>query len=308
MRSAALDEPAYGTASVARGWLALEQPGPWGRDAVGESHLDVALGRELGERAASAGGRFVLIRAAGAHPDDHRARARTVLVSCSLPGREWLLVGSVPDPRALLDLDLDAVVRGDRAAAVASLPGLVGTSEPVFLVCTNGRRDVCCAVRGRPVASDAAAQRPGQVWETSHTGGHRFAPTGVLLPSGVTLARLGASDVLAALDAAAAGELSAQLLGPRHDRGRSALPAPAQAAESAVRARTGSVGLNALVVSDSVSDGDVTRVRVDHRSADAAAGSTTVLVRSVTRPPERRVSCGKATEPQRVYAVEIVDG
>ena len=57
-------------------------------------------------------------------------------------------------------------------------------------MCTNARRDVCCAVRGRPVALEAAAARPGQVWECSHTGGHRFAPTAVVLPHGQTWARL----------------------------------------------------------------------------------------------------------------------
>ncbi len=304
--SARLDEPAYGTAAVARGWIALEQPGPWGRDAAAQSHLDDELGRELNTRAAAAGGRFVLIRAAGAHPDDHHDRARTVLVSCGLPGREWLLTGSVTDPQTLLDLDVDALTRGDRAAVVASLPGLVASS-PVFLVCTNGRRDVCCAVRGRPVARDAAAQRPGQVWETSHTGGHRFAPTGVLLPSGVTLARVDGPDVVAALDAAALGELPVHLLGPRHDRGRSALPPAAQAAESAVRALTGAIGLNAVTVSDSADTGGVTRVRVDHAAGDATTTSTNVLVRQASRRPDRRVSCGKDPEPQQVYVVDVVE-
>ncbi len=305
--SDSLDEPAYGTAAVARGWVALEQPGPWGRDAAAQSHLDGVVGRELSARTATASGRFVLIRAAGAHPDDHHGRPRTVLVSCCLPGKEWLLEGSVTDPRTLLELDVDAVTCGDRKAVLASLPGLVATPSPVFLVCTNGRRDVCCAVRGRPVARDAAVQRPGQVWETSHTGGHRFAPTGVLLPSGVTLARVDAPDVLAALDAAALGELPAHLLGPRHDRGRSALPPTEQAAESAVRALTRTVGLNAVRVSDSADVGAGTRVRVDHAVLGEAAASTTVLVRQTSRRPDRRVSCGKEPEPQRVYVVDVPD-
>ncbi|MGA9346758.1 MAG: sucrase ferredoxin [Nocardioidaceae bacterium] len=305
VRSESLDEPAYGTAAVARGWVALEQPGPWGRDAAAESHLDHGLGRELGARAAAGGGRFVLIRAAGAHPDDHHGRPRTVLVSCGLPGREWLLTGTVTDPRTLLELDVDAVTRGDRTAVLASVPGLVASPSPVFLVCTNGRRDVCCAVRGRPVARDAAAQRPGQVWETSHTGGHRFAPTGVLLPSGVTLARVTAPDVLAALDAAAQDELPAYLLGPRHDRGRSALSPTEQAAESAVRALTRTVGLNAVRVSETVDVSAGTRVRIDHGAFGEAAASTTVLVRRTLREPDRRVSCGKEPESQQVYVVDV---
>ena len=107
----------------------------------------------------------------------------------------------------------------------ASLPG-AEPADPVLLVCTNGRRDVCCAIRGRPVALEAAARAPGRVWESSHTGGHRFAPTGVLLPHGAALARLDAGGCADVLAAASAGQLPAWALGPAHDRGRSALPAP----------------------------------------------------------------------------------
>jgi hypothetical protein len=116
----------------------------------------------------------------------------------------------------------------------------------VLLVCTNGRRDVCCALRGRPVALEAAGLAPGRVWESSHTGGHRFAPTAVLLPHGVALARLDGArcaDVLAAADE---GRLPAWALGPRHDRGRSGLSGPGQAAESHVRHRAGEPSLTAL--------------------------------------------------------------
>ncbi|MFD5460798.1 hypothetical protein ACFWIR_38285, partial [Streptomyces olivaceus] len=42
-----LDEPVSGTAPVARTWLLLEQPGPWGAKALTSSHLEPALGRAL---------------------------------------------------------------------------------------------------------------------------------------------------------------------------------------------------------------------------------------------------------------------
>ncbi len=53
------------------------------------------------------------------------------------------------------------------------------------LVCTHGRHDVCCAVRGRPVAAALAAAATGwDVWECSHVGGDRFAANVLLVPSG----------------------------------------------------------------------------------------------------------------------------
>jgi hypothetical protein len=39
-----LDEPLAGTAPVAKSWIMLEQPGPWGRKALSQSHQDTARG------------------------------------------------------------------------------------------------------------------------------------------------------------------------------------------------------------------------------------------------------------------------
>jgi hypothetical protein len=303
-----IGEPAYGTASVARGWVALEQPGPWGRDVARQSHLDPELGGQLSDRLAAAGGRLVLIRGTGQHADDHHGRAHTVLVACVVPGHEWLAAAVVEDPQALLGLDVEAVVAGDLDAVRRSLPGLEVLERPVFLVCTNGRRDVCCAVRGRPVADEAAQARPGQVWETSHTGGHRFAPTGVMLPTGSTLARLHADDVVAALDAADAGELPAHLIGPRHDRGRSALTQVEQVADCAVRAATGETRLDAVVVESIQQPGtseEPVEVVVRRESGQGEMTRFRAVVRRERRLPDRRVSCGKPAEEQVVFTADI---
>ena len=72
-------------------------------------------------------------------------------------------------------------------APPADLPGrTLPTPEHALLVCTNAKRDQCCAVLGRPLAASMAedAGSDTQVWETSHTSGHRFAPTFVSLPDG----------------------------------------------------------------------------------------------------------------------------
>lgn len=237
---------AYGTAARATFFIALEQSGPWGRDAATQSHLVAAVGRALSAACADRGGRLSLIRRPGRHADDAQCADHTAYLAWA--GTDpWLLRLSVSDPAALLDLDLGALARGDRDRVLASAPGAEPT-EPILLVCTNGRRDVCCAVRGRPVALEAAAGNPGRVWESSHTGGHRFAPTGVLLPHGATLARLDAELCSELLELAATDQLPEGALGPRHDRGRSALTAPEQAAESHVRYEAGITDLGALAV------------------------------------------------------------
>ena len=64
-------------------------------------------------------------------------------------------------------------------------------APPALLVCTHGRRDVCCGSLGTQLAATLA---PGphdrEVQRCSHTGGHRFAPTALTFPDGLAWAHL----------------------------------------------------------------------------------------------------------------------
>ena len=295
---------ALGTAAVAMFWIALEQTGPWGREAATQSHLDPDVGMALDRRCQEAGGRLILIRRPGAHSDTHQIRPQRVYVAGGLADRPWLLETDLDDPAQLLGLAWAALGDGAMDDVQDSLPGLDESPAPVLMVCTNSKRDVCCAVRGRPVALESSAQRPGQVWECSHTGGHRFAPTGVLFPYGQTLARLSPASAVAAVDAATRGELPAELLGPAYDRGRSHLPPPAQAAESVVRQQIKEPSLVALSTTATPQQGrdNAWQCRVSH--ADGRRWDV-VSVRSLgedTRPE----SCGKAAVPTWQWDCTIV--
>lgn len=68
-----------------------------------------------------------------------------------------------------------------------------GTGD--ILVCGHGRRDPCCGRDGTLLAmellADPAVREAGYaVGRTSHTGGHRFAPTAIILPQGTMWAYL----------------------------------------------------------------------------------------------------------------------
>ena len=303
--SESLQESAFGSAATAQAWVCLEQSGPWGRVAATESHLDAEVGRLLDAAASQASGRFVLIRTPGRHADDHDGRheRHTVLLASADVRTPVLLRGEVSDPAELVGMDVAALARGDVDGVQASLPGVrLGTDgTPVLLVCTNGRRDLCCAVRGRPVAVEAAQRRPGQVWETTHTGGHRYSPTGVLLPTGQTLGRFDTDLAVAALDAAARGDLASELLGPVHDRGLSALDAPVRAAVSAVREAVGERRISALTGTAEQDAGDAWRVTVSH--VDGGTWSVDA-VREVLGP-DRPESCVKPAVPQIGWSVAI---
>ena len=293
--SAEAHEQLIGSAPHATAWLALEQPGPWGAKAFTDSHLDPELGRSLESAAAAAGVRACLIRRPGRHADVGRLGPRTVLLAHTGPRHAWMLRGEVTDPAALLDLDLDALAAGDADAVRRSLSGLVPDSEPQLLVCTNGSRDLCCAVEGRPLVAATAAERPEHVWEVTHTSGHRFAPTTVLLPHGVLHGRVPLHGGVELLDASAAGGLVLQGY-----RGRTTWSGPAQVAELAVRERalpTETFSLDALDVQPA---GD--RWRVTHHDGR----SWLVTVRSEQTGVERAESCGKAAVAMLRYSVDTV--
>lgn len=293
---------AYGTAAAATFFVVVEQPGPWGRDAARESHLDVELAGELEARTTRAGGRFMLIRRPGGHPVHEGPRRVLLAHAGGLPDEAWLLVADLPHVGDLLGIDWAALARGNRALVEASLPG-AREGEPTLLVCTNGRRDVCCAVRGRPLAAHAARRAPGRVWEVSHTGGHRFAPTAVLLPWGQTYARL--DDVAAewVLSASTTGHTPLELLGPTHDRGRSGLPAASQCAESFVREHLGETRLGALWAGPAEATDDGWEVIVTH--ADRRRWRIQVTRRSagLTRPE----SCGKKAVEVHEHAATLLE-
>jgi hypothetical protein len=299
-QSAAAGEQLAGSAPHAVAWLALEQSGPWGAKAFTASHLDPQLGRAVEEAAAAHVIRPVLIRRPGPHADPPVTDLndpRQLLVASTVPGRSWLLRGTLQAPEQVLDLDWAALEAGDQGAVRRSLPALEPTAAVHLLVCTNGRRDVCCASKGRPVALALADRHPGRVWEVTHTSGHRFAATAVLLPAGTLHGRL---DVAATEDLLAAADRGETVVAG--SRGRSTWPPPAQVAELAVREATGETGLDSVAVADHVALGEHEwRSVVRHRDGRAWA----VTVRSDASEAFRSESCGKAALPLRRYHVSV---
>ena len=233
-----------GTASTVRSWLLLEDPGPWGRDALRDARLPERVGLELQRRCRAAGVRPLLIRRASSNASS--ADGLACLAIRSGPEPPWIERTRLPKATDTLDLDLPALGRGVR-------PGFEPVDGPLFLVCTHGRRDVCCAERGRPLARALATAVPGATWESSHVGGDRFAGNLIAFPHGLYLGRVGPDEAAEVARAYADGRVSLQ-----HLRGRSCYPMPVQAAEHALRTREGfdrvdDVGLERTEERDGVS-------------------------------------------------------
>ncbi|WP_458686015.1 sucrase ferredoxin [Nocardia tengchongensis] len=220
--AAALEVPLPGSATRITGWLCVEQSGAWGRDVIGDQVLGPDITPELAARTKAAHVRPTLIRRPGRH---EFTGARTVLLASSRPEGSWCERLEITDLRELLDLDLH-LLNGPA-------PGIgAAVTDPLVLVCAHGKRDQCCALLGRPIAASLAAAHPDRVWECSHTGGHRFAPAVIVLPTGLTYGRLDEDSAHTMLAAADKGEVSLAGL-----RGRSCYTPVEQVAEVAVRQR-----------------------------------------------------------------------
>ncbi|HET6623078.1 MAG TPA: sucrase ferredoxin [Gaiellaceae bacterium] len=247
-------EPLGATASRVDHWILVEYRGGWSRDPVDQSLLSAELKAHLREQRDALGQAKVLFVR---KPERRDEAGRRVVFGTSRPGEERLLE---------LEVEHHEDLRGfDFAAALASASAGTPVEGPLYLVCTHGKRDRCCARYGRPLY-DALRERTDaeRVWQSSHVGGDRFAGNVVVLPHGLYYGRIAPDDVDGLLAAQAAGSVVLERF-----RGRSSYPFRVQAAEQAIRESTGVVGIDDLAFLGSRRVGDgVMRARFE------APGST----------------------------------
>ena len=279
-------EPLQATASMVRSWVLVEHPGAWGPAALSESGLAphvsdglAALGKEHRFR--------VLLLRRPVRPSDS---SRHCFVAHS--GRHWRWIEErvVRDLDELLDVDFSPLAEGRPVGFGAP------RRAPLYLVCTNGRHDPCCANLGRPVARALHKRSDGAVWESSHYGGDRFAGNLVVLPHGLYFGRLSPDDAHRVVDAYERGIVDLD-----NYRGRAGEPFAAQAAEFYVRRQEALVGVDDLLVTGFRRlGGGVVEVRLD--GPGGRAYEVTVQVRLADEP--RPLSCnGPGPERPPTYAL-----
>jgi hypothetical protein len=216
-----------GSAASAAAFVLVETPLPWPKD-VGD-HPSLA---PLAPVARAHGGRVQALVPDGSTSAEE---ARVVVYRRPAGGDGPFLrfhrVERVVARDRLVDQVGDLL---DEAAAVAAAgePPAYGDGPVDVLVCTHGRRDVCCGADGMRTYTQLAARAvPGvRLWRTSHTGGHRFAPTAVTFPDGRAWAGVDAELLAGIVTRSVDARLAAG-----HDRGGVAFADPyVQAADGAV--------------------------------------------------------------------------
>jgi hypothetical protein len=218
-------EPLIATASRVERWLLVEYRSLWTHDAAGGSTLSTEVKQALrvwvdAERRS----RLLFIR----RRDRRHREGISAFVARSREKAVSLRRFELERYDDLLELPLDE--------------GGEPVDRPLFLVCTHGKHDRCCARLGRPLYDSLAeVLEEEHVWQCSHVGGDRFAGNLLVLPHGLYLGRVEPDEAWAVAE---------ELLGGRipldRDRGRSCHTFPSQAAERAIREATGLTGFDEL--------------------------------------------------------------
>lgn len=225
VRSKEAAETTFGTASTGDAWLLLEYAQPWGPKAFRDSALPNTVKVYLSGLLKSVPrSRVLLIK-----QTRNVKGPLTLFVARSRESSSSILKYEFSEYEQLLDLDLVSALAG------GSPSGTTSWEEPLFLVCTHGKRDKCCAKFGIPIYKTIQTQvGESSVWQCSHVGGDRFAANVICFPDGIFYGHV--------------TEETAKLIVKEYDerrivltnfRGRSCYSFPVQAAEFFARRETG---------------------------------------------------------------------
>lgn len=200
--------------------LIIECPLPWPADA-----LDVPALAPLAAALADAKPE-VPARVQLAVPTEADAAEVTLYERPDGAFRTYFAASSSGDHASVADRAVELL---SRASSATYLP----TVSDV-LVCTHGKRDLCCGSLGTSLFAELSAMWADvddvRVRRTSHLGGHRFAPTVLIMPSGTLWAWVTAEMVRGIIDRTVDLETAAP-----HYRGTMGLEGPeAQAVDAAM--------------------------------------------------------------------------
>ena len=228
--------PVIGTATRGDIWLLIEYPERWGNKAFEESSIPEEVKEFLlGFAITKLKIRILLIKQTGSRRRDGIA----FFVGQTSAREPRLYEYQLEHYSEILDLDLAPLAAG-KPGDPAHL-----RVNPLYLVCTNGIRDKCCAVYGPKVYEAMKAEAGGAVWQSSHIGGHNQAPIMLFFPYGVNYGRATPLEVRGLVQAWKRGEVVLH-----HYRGRVCYETHIQAAEHFWRIQTGDLSLDEVRIDD----------------------------------------------------------
>ncbi|MDT7777969.1 MAG: hypothetical protein QOC99_481 [Acidobacteriota bacterium] len=225
-------EQSIGTASVGAVWLLVEYPHGWGRRAFEASALSAEVKKFFTDSMARIRhSRLLFIKTDRARREE---RMNFFVVRCR-ERSPFVVRLRLENYERVRELDLASIASG------RDLQGGEVERGPLYLVCTHGRRDKCCARYGVPLYNALREFAGEAVWQSSHVGGDRFAGNLVCFPHGLFYAHADAYSGRRIVEEYGAGRVALEMF-----RGRACYSNFIQAAEFFVREESGLAGVEAL--------------------------------------------------------------
>ncbi|MDT7602977.1 MAG: hypothetical protein QOF61_974 [Acidobacteriota bacterium] len=224
-------EQVFGTASTGEVWLLVEYPYGWGAHALESSALSPAVKSHLSDLLKTIPRSRLLFIKQHARPDGRfnffvvRAREQ----------RPYVVELTLSDYEDLRSVNVAAIAAGE------STGGGVLMRDPLYLVCTHGRRDKCCAKFGYALYKHLRERAGASVWQSSHVGGDRFAANLLCFPHGLFYAHVTHEAGARIMEEYGRGRIVLE-----NYRGRACYTQQLQAAEYFVRVESGLKGLGEL--------------------------------------------------------------
>lgn len=171
-----------GTASNYSSFILVEYNEPF-PSKVAHAKLDEEWREKMNKLAKEKKGKLVLIRSTSTNANERRI----IYVDC-LQKRYCVYVSAFD---SYTQFDLEKYIHDENTE---------WETDDFFIVCTNGKKDKCCAKFGFPVYKFMEGM-VNDVWECTHIGGDRFAANLVYLPHGIYYGRVTVEDVPEIVDA-----------------------------------------------------------------------------------------------------------
>jgi hypothetical protein len=217
-------ESLYGSASQIKTWFLLEYTGQWRAKAIKDNDLSQPVQEWMASALDNISlARFLFIKQPPRKPEN----SINFYVAVTDEKEPRLYRFRLDAYEDLLALDVPAIVAGDPVYQERL------DREPLFLICTNGERDLCCARRGISTYNQMSELVGDRVWQCTHVGGHRFATNCLYMPFGIYYGQVDEGDLASFVEDGRNRRLNLE-----HYRGRSHYDVAGQVGEYFLRRQT----------------------------------------------------------------------
>lgn len=173
-------ETLHGSAANYKCFIMVEHADPFPAKPT-DGHLDKPWLKKLDALSKKMHGKLLLIR----NKSTGYKNSRVIYVDCV--AQKYFVIESLIEN--LRQIDIEKSIASNETQ---------WELDPFFVVCTNGKKDKCCAKFGFPAFKffeNILLPFCYDSYECTHLGGDRFAANAVLMPFGIYYGRVGVEDV-----------------------------------------------------------------------------------------------------------------